>query len=541
MATAEQSAEPRGPAVTHRGGIVIVEDEALFARAVSKRLTREGYDVRVANTLSEARVLLDAQLPELILLDIRLPDGSGLEFLQALKKGDAAAVTVIVMTAFGELDDAVTAMKLGAADYLKKPVDLDELTLNVGKVFHQHELSQALDYSKAREGSGRNRVEVIGSSAVMRKVKDQLGRIARLGDLSNDNPPTILITGETGTGKDLAARAIHGASARGDRPFVHVDCASLPAELIEAELFGHVKGAFTSAHGERLGLIEAAEDGTLFLDEIGELPIELQAKLLAVLERRQLRRVGSSKEIGTKAWFIAATNRDLEDMIREGTFRSDLYFRLNVLTLELPPLRERGEDLITLARHFADANGRRYGMRDVTFTDDAVDLIARYEWPGNVRELGHVIERAVLLGGGEISCEVLNLEPSGSRAAGGAAAANMRGSALADRHGANPGESSPAGFAGGDQPFSTSPDAASANAPHAPGASDAMASGGTATEGSGDDLLALLDEMTLEEVERFVIERALERTGDNVSEAARQLGITRMTMRYRMKKYGFGG
>lgn len=490
MPTPEQSAKPQQPVATHRGGIVIVEDEALFARAVSKRLTREGYDVRVANTLTEARALLDAQLPELILLDIRLPDGSGLEFLDKLKKGDASAITVIVMTAFGELDDAVTAMKLGAADYLKKPVDLDELTLNVSKVFHQQELSQALDYSKAREGSGRNRVEVIGNSAVMRKVKDQLARIARLADQSNDNPPTILITGETGTGKDLAARAIHGASARGDRPLVHVDCASLPTELIEAELFGHVKGAFTSAHGERLGLIEAAEDGTLFLDEIGELPIELQAKLLAVLERRQLRRVGSSKEISTKAWFIAATNRDLEAMIREGSFRSDLYFRLNVLTLELPPLRERGEDLITLARHFADANGRRYGMRDVTFTDDAVDLIARYEWPGNVRELGHVIERAVLLGAGEISCEVLNLEPStsGSIMTGGAA----------------------------------------------------EAAGATEIDASGDNLLALLDEMTLEEVERFVIERALERTGDNVSEAARQLGVTRMTMRYRMKKYGFG-
>lgn len=502
MAAAEETEESKQAG--HRGSIVIVEDEALFARAVSKRLLREGYEVRVANTLADARTLMTERLPELILLDIRLPDGSGLEYLQSLKKAHADAATVIVMTAFGELDDAVTAMKLGAADYLKKPVDLDELALNVSKVFHQHELNQALDYSKAREGSARNRVEVIGNSAPMRKVKDQIERMSRLGDLANGQPPTILITGETGTGKDLAARAIHAASARADRPFVHVDCASLPKDLIEAELFGHVKGAFTNAHGERTGLIEAAEDGMLFLDEIGELPIELQGKLLAVLERRQLRRVGSSKELTSKAWFVAATNRDLEAMIAEGTFRSDLYFRLNVLTLELPPLRERGEDLITLARHFADANGRRYGLGTVTFTDDAIDLVARYPWPGNVRELTHVIERAVLLGAGEISCEVLNLEPS--RAVPAAAS----------------GVPAPGGEAA----------AVTAEIPRPPGA-----------EGAGspaEDALSVLDGMTLEEVERFVIERALERTGDNVSEAARQLGVTRMTMRYRMKKYGLG-
>lgn len=502
MAVSEESGVS-GESDSHRGSIVIVEDEALFARAVSKRLSREGYEVRVANTLADARALMATQMPELILLDIRLPDGSGLEYLQSLKKAHASSATVIVMTAFGELDDAVTAMKLGAADYLKKPVDLDELALNVAKVFHQHELNQALDYSKAREGSGRNRVEVIGSSAAMRKVKDQIARISRLGDLANGQPPTILITGETGTGKDLAARAIHASSARADRPFVHVDCASLPKDLIEAELFGHVKGAFTNAHGERTGLIEAAEDGMLFLDEIGELPVELQGKLLAVLERRQLRRVGSSKELTSKAWFVAATNRDLEAMIAEGAFRSDLYFRLNVLTLELPPLREREEDLITLARHFADANGRRYGLGTVTFADDAIDLIARYRWPGNVRELTHVIERAVLLGAGEISCEVLNLEP--------------------------PRDPQDATKSADLSPNGTSMEGQSEEG--------RMTARPTAPP---DDELSLLDGMTLEEVERFVIERALERTGDNVSEAARQLGVTRMTMRYRMKKYGLG-
>jgi len=457
------------------GSILIVEDEHLFARAVSKRLGREGYDVRVAGALADARAAVTEQVPDVVLLDLRLPDGSGLAFLEELAAGHGGRVTVIVMTAFGELDDAVTAMKLGAADYLKKPVDLDELTLNVAKVFHQHTLSRQLDYSKAREDLGRPPVEVIGDSAPMRKVKDQIARMARLGDVVSGEPPTILVTGETGTGKDLVARAIHAGSARAERPFVHVDCASLPKDLIEAELFGHVKGAFTNAVGERTGLIEAAEDGVLFLDEIGELPVELQAKLLAVLERRRLRRVGSSQERPVHAWFIAATNRDLETMIEAGEFRSDLYFRLNVLTLALPALRERGDDLIALATHFATVNARRYGLGAPEMTDDAKAAIARYGWPGNVRELTHVVERAVLLGAGRIDADVLGLEPS------------------------------------------------------------AQNGGGASGEGG-----EMLDALTLDEVEKMMIERALARTGDNVSEAARQLGITRMTMRYRMKKHGLG-
>lgn len=470
--TSAEGAKDRGA-----GAVLIVEDEHLFARAVAKRLGREGYEIRTAGSLGEARAAVAERVPDLVLLDIRLPDGSGLEFLEQIAQRYGDAVTVIVMTAFGELDDAVSAMKLGAADYLKKPIDLDELALNVSKVFHQHELTRQLDYSKAREDSGRAAVDVIGESAPMQRVNDQIDRMARLGDVVSGDPPTILVTGETGTGKDLVARAIHARSARASRPFVHVDCASLPKDLIEAELFGHVKGAFTNAVSERTGLIEAAEDGVLFLDEIGELPIELQAKLLAVLERRQLRRVGSSRERAVRAWFIAATNRDLEAMIEAGEFRSDLYFRLNVLTLELPRLADRGEDLLLLAEHFAEANARRYGLAGVELTEDGRHALSGYDWPGNVRELTHVIERAVLLGGGRIDAEVLGLGPA--------------------------------------------------------------AGPGPAEEGGAASMSAL-DSMTLDEVERLMIERALERTADNVSEAARQLGITRMTMRYRMKKHGLG-
>jgi DNA-binding NtrC family response regulator len=264
---------------------------------------------------------------------------------------------------------------------------------------------------------------------------------------------------------------MHSVSARRDRPFVHMDCASLPKDLIEAELFGHEKGAFTSAHTERTGMIEAAEDGALFLDEIGELPLELQAKLLAVLERRTLRRVGSTQERPVRCWFIAATNRDMEQMVKEGRLRSDLYFRLNVLSVRTPPLRDRGEDIVMLAREFARQIATRYGQKPPVFDASAIAAMRGYHWPGNVRELRHVIERVVLLcAGGNVTADTLMLTAA------------------------------PAAGAGGDE-------------------------------------LASLDEMTLDQVEKLLIERALKRTGNNVSEAARQLGVTRMVMRYRMKKY----
>jgi transcriptional regulator with PAS, ATPase and Fis domain len=263
---------------------------------------------------------------------------------------------------------------------------------------------------------------------------------------------------------------MHSASARRNRPFVHMDCASLPKDLIEAELFGHEKGAFTSAHAERTGLIEAAEDGTLFLDEIGELPLELQAKLLAVLERRTLRRVGSTQERQARCWFIAATNRDMEQMVKEGRLRSDLYFRLNVLSVRTPPLRDRGDDIILLAKEFARQVSHRYGQKPPQFDASAIAAMRRYAWPGNVRELRHVIERVVLLsGGGTVTAGSLML---------------------------------------------------------------------TVPAAAGGEGLASLDEMTLDQVEKLLIERALKRTGSNVSEAARQLGVTRMVMRYRMRKYG---
>ncbi|OAM53387.1 sigma-54-dependent Fis family transcriptional regulator [Methylovorus sp. MM2] len=454
--------------------ILLVEDEILFARAVSKRLQKAGYDCEHAESILDGRALARQFMPDIALLDMRLPDGNGLDLLaEFIAKG----IAVIVMTAFGEVSDAVNAMKQGATDYLKKPVDLEELLLAIKKAEVSSKLKHQLDYSRQRNAHETEGVEMVGESPAMLSVRMQVGRIAQLVAIGESVPPTVLINGETGTGKDVAARLLHQSCANSDRPFVHVDCASLPAELIESELFGHEKGAFTSAQGTRSGLIEAAEDGTLFLDEIGELPLVLQAKLLNVLERRMVRRVGSTKERPVHARFVAATNRDLHEMVLEGRFRSDLYYRLNVLTIMMPPLRERNDDAVMLSRHFAMQTERRYGLPKRKFSADAIDMIRRYDWPGNVRELRHQISRAVLLSAGdEITARDLALPLLSNN---------------------------PAMMAG--MEFSAT-------------ASDAR--------------------VTLDVAEKMLIENALKQSSNNVSEAARQLGITRMAMRYRMEKHG---
>jgi two-component system response regulator AtoC len=470
--------------------VLIVEDEALFASAVKRHLERSGYRGTIAGTLEGARIALaDAdEAPAVILLDMRLPDGSGMDLLEALFDADGPAEgappPVIVMTAFGGLDDAVAAMKLGAADYLKKPVDLAELTLNVGRVIEQARTHRQLENSRSRERgtAGLAGGDYLGESQAAQALREQLQTIAGLGHA--EAPPNVLILGETGTGKGLIAHALHTRSSRADRPFVHVDCTALPADLVESELFGHRKGAFTGANSDRVGLIEAAENGTVFLDEIGELPLGTQSKLLAVLERRRVRRVGSSSETAVEAWFIAATNRDLEEEVDTGRFRRDLYYRLKVLTIESPSLRERVEDIVPLAEHFATLTAQRFSLPEPPLDQTASDALRRYHWPGNVRELSHVIERAVLLGGGR-----------------SLTADQLPGSGGAPDH-------SDGGDGGG--------------APGTPGHTTSLA----------------LKDLTLAQAERLLIADALERTEGNVSQAARELGVTRMTLRYRMKQHG---
>lgn len=452
--------------------VLLIEDETLFAKSVLRRLQREGHEGIIKETLEGGRAALKQQLPDILLLDVRLPDGSGLDLLKEIQANVAwQTIPVVMMTAYGELEDAVTAMKLGATDYLKKPVDLDELVLTLSKVIQTKKLSQQLDYSQVRETHGIEPVTMIGYSRKIQDLRQQVERIASLIDKTEQEHPVILISGETGTGKDVIARVYHQAGSWRNRPYVHVDCAALPAELIEAELFGYERGAFTNAHQAKPGLIEVAEDGTLFLDEIGELPLSLQAKLLHVLERRQVRRLGSTREQSVSAHVIAASNRDLKQMVAEGRFRSDLYFRLNVLGLYLPPLRERQEDIAPLAAHFVELIARRYGLQTPVFSEAAVQLLQSYHWPGNIRELQHVVERAVMLSPhGQIDSAQLMLQTA----------------TLVE------------------------------------------------TEQRSVDNLS---QMTLEQVEKLLIEKALERTAGNVSRAARELGLTRMAMRYRMEKY----
>ncbi|HEY8354835.1 MAG TPA: sigma-54 dependent transcriptional regulator [Methylophilaceae bacterium] len=470
--TAEESIQRQ--VLQQKARVLVIEDEALFARAVVKRLKKAGYDSEHAEDIKSGRALAKQMAPDIVLLDMRLPDGSGMDLLSDFV---AKGISVIVMTAFGDLSDAVNAMKQGATDYLKKPVDLEELLLVIEKAEKSSQLKHHLDYSRQRNSHEATTagVELIGESQIMQRVRKQIERVAQLASVDPSvPPPTVLINGETGTGKDVAARYLHLSCMIKDRPFVHVDCASLPAELIESELFGHERGAFTSAQTSRCGLIEAAEDGTLFLDEIGELPLALQAKLLNVLERRMVRRVGSTKERPVAARFIAATNRDLQQMVLDGRFRSDLYYRLNVLNIVMPPLRERGEDIMLLARHFASQTERRYGLSPKRFSDEAVALINRYQWPGNVRELKHQISRAVLLSREDVITAqdlAIAVEPSTARISFDSSATTV----------------------------------------------------------------------TLDQAEKMLIMNALAQANNNVSEAARLLGITRMAIRYRMDKHGIKG
>ncbi len=453
--------------------ILIVEDESVLAKAVQKRLKRAGFVSEIAGDLQTAEVFFQSLSPELILLDMRLPDGSGLDFLGKIRNEEQSNVAVLVMSAYGEIEDAVLAMKLGASDYLKKPVDLDELMINIDKVLNNHYTEQKLTYSAKREQHAVEHasegIDFLGNCVALNDIRKQIDRISKLTQLTETIPPTVLILGETGTGKDVVARVLHARSARVQRPFVHMDCASLPKDLIEAELFGHEKGAFTNAHIDRTGLIEAAEDGVLFIDEIGELPLDLQGKLLAVLERRSMRKVGSTQESPVPAWFLAATNRDIESLSETGEFRSDLFYRMNVLSITLPPLRERGNDSILLAKHFVAQTAKRYGLQIPDLSKQAEQAILEYHWPGNVREMKHLIERAVLLSGGEtIDSDQLALVNKTKEA-------NIQ--------------------------------------------------------------IDAQEDMTLGEAELNLIEQALEKNDGNVSRAARELGITRMALRYRMKKY----
>ena len=375
--------------------VLVVEDEAILGDSICTYLERHACTVTVARSGEAAIRLAEEASPDVAVVDIRLGGMDGLEVLRRMR-GLSPATEVIMMTAHASVASAVEAMKLGAFDYLTKPLDLDELRVVVDKALSHQRLRRELSYLKARDETGGRLAEILGESPPIQALRQQIERIATL-ESPQGVAPTVLILGETGSGKQMVARAIHYQSPRSSGPFLEINCAAIPTPLLEAELFGHEKGAYTDARTAKPGLFEAADGGTLFLDEIGHMDPAIQVKLLKGIEEKSVRRVGGLRTKTFNARIIAATNRNLEAAIAEGTFRPDLYYRIKALTIEVPPLRTRGADITLLARHFLDRCARQYGLPAKDLSPQAETLLLAYPWPGNVRELAHVIERAVLL------------------------------------------------------------------------------------------------------------------------------------------------
>ncbi len=364
-----------------RERVLVVEDDAVARALLAEVLEREGYEVEAVGSLAAARAAAPAAVA---VTDLRLGDGDGLQFLRELKAHDTAC-QVIVVTAFGALETAVEAIRSGAFDYVSKPFAMDEICVAVRRAIESRRAAATPTVDDERDDS-----VLIGRSKAMTVVFTAVARLAAL-------KTSVLIQGETGTGKELVARAIHEASTRARANYVTVNCASIPEGVLESELFGHVKGAFTGATADRAGLFEAAHKGTIFLDEIGDMPRSVQAKLLRVLESGEVRPVGSTAVLNVDARIVAATHHDLEEACEAGAFRRDLFFRLNAVTIELPPLRERGDDVLLLAKHFVRQHARATERPVPSVSEPALAALGRYAWPGNVRELSHVMERAMAL------------------------------------------------------------------------------------------------------------------------------------------------
>jgi len=464
-------------------GVLIVEDEVVLAKNMARYLARHGCDVRTAGDGVEAIRLFEGFKPDVVLLDYNLPGTNGLEILKRMRAIDSQ-VRSIVITAHGNVRVAVEAMKAGAQDYLSKPVALDELKLVIDKIVGQQRIEGALTYYRGRGAETSGLDKIIGQSPVMQKMRQRVAQLLEAErNMVEGAAPPVLITGETGTGKELVARALHFDGARRVQPFVEINCSAIPAHLVESELFGHERGAFTDARERKLGLVESAHGGTLFLDEIGDLDQAVQVKLLKLLEDKVVRRVGSVRDQTVDIRIVTATNRPLDQMVREGKFRADLLFRLRVISVELPPLRDRGDDIVLLAGHFLAEHGHRYGKPDLRMNGDVSDLLLRHSWPGNVRELRNAIEQAVLLSSGGV------IEPN-------------------------------------QFPFQVPCSFAAAcdarNARIDPAAVEIVRGGG----------------IRLEDVERDLIARALAKSSGNVTTAARSLGVSRDTLRYRIRKHG---
>jgi DNA-binding NtrC family response regulator len=369
--------------------LLIVEDDGGLRSSLERSLSRRGLDVVTASTVAEARQIIGARSIDLVLLDLRLPDGPGLDVLLAVRDVDDR-IPVIVMTAFPEVQAAVRAMKEGARDFIVKPFELEEMHLSLDRALETRDLRRSV-LRLEREQRSRNEItELLGSSPAIEHVREQVRKVA-------DTTASVLVAGETGTGKELVTESIHRLSPRRDAPLVKVNCSAFSEQLLESELFGHEKGAFTDAKAARTGLFEMSDGGTLFLDEISEMKPGLQAKLLRVVEGHPFHRVGGHREVRTDVRVVAATNQNLVSRIEAGEFRKDLYFRLNVFRIEVPPLRDRGRDAVEIGRRFLERSAATLRKKAPRLAPETEDVLLEYDWPGNVRELSNVMERAVIL------------------------------------------------------------------------------------------------------------------------------------------------
>jgi two-component system response regulator AtoC len=453
--------------------VLVLDDERLVRWSLVERLRRDAIEAVEAGSVAEA-LEQAARGVDGAILDYRLPDGDGLAVLKSLRQADPD-LPAIMLTAHTDVPVIVAAVRAGASDYVAKPFDVDDVALRLARALEATESYRELRRLKEDLAKPFSFASMIGDSMPMQQIKLLASKVAQ------SPASTVLLTGESGTGKDLLAKVIHYGSRRAAKPFMNITCSALPEHLLESELFGHERGAFTDARQQRKGLFEQADGGTVFLDEIGEIVPALQAKLLRFLEDKTFRRLGGSSDITVDVRIIAATNRDLEEQVRTGGFREDLFYRLNVLRVEMPPLRDRGDDTVLLAEHFARQFSREFRRPIRGLTDDARQVLTRYHWPGNVRELRNVVERAVLL----------------------------TESADLDAH-----------------------DFEGLRMQRPAAASDKVA-------GSVPGGLTLPEEgLRLDDVERELIMLALERTHGNQTRAASLLGLHRDQIRYRMEKYG---
>jgi len=445
--------------------ILVCDDEELIRWSLCEHLEQNGYRTISAANGKECLDQVAANAPDLIFLDLKMPVMDGLTTLRSLRETDRD-LPVIMITAHGGVESAIEATRLGASGYLSKPFDLREAALAAERALQEHRLKREVHYFRSRERAGYG--DIVGTSPAMHRLFETLRRLEPV------DAPTVLIQGESGTGKDLVARMIHSHGPRRGRPFMEIDCTALPEPLMESELFGHERGAFTDAKTTKRGLFEVANGGVLFLDEVGELPLGMQAKLLRVLENRKFRRVGGTAELTTDVALIAATNRSLREDVKAGRFREDLFFRLHVVPIEVPALRERREDIAALVQHFIEKLNRAFGRSVSGVSGKAMELLQSYRWPGNVRELRNVIERTVIL----LPTDVI-------------------------------------------QPSDLPPELRAASVGGADGCPFILPEEG----------------VDLEAVEKGLLVQALTRTGGNQSAAARLLGISRYALRYRMEKF----